>query len=293
MSIKVLLKPIKIFRLISQLLTYAMGAGLAHYFGAQVLWSVLLAGAVFICFSTLGFDYLQTLQQVNDGRFSPEGISAKDIQLVRMGLGLISGALMTTAATITVGWMVNGVLWSGAIILLVAVFAVGGVYILEGTMDKLRPFHSLLETVLVVILPPALGYFLQTQDTHRFLTFAVLGIVPLYLAFILLTQLIHYAEDQRKETLTTVTSMGWEAAMVIHNALILLGFLLFALAALLGFPWALIWPVFLTLPLGLLEIWLMERLRHGQKPLWRIMQYALGAAFLIPVYLLAMAFWLR
>ena len=293
MSIKVLLKPIKIFRLISQLLTYAMGAGLAHYFGAQVSWSVLLAGAVFICFSTLGFDYLQTLQQVNDGRFQPENVSPKDIQLVRMGLGLISGALMTTAATITVGWMVNGVLWSGAIILLVAVFAIGGVYILEGTMDKLRPFHSLLETVLVVILPPALGYFLQTQDTHRFLTFAVLGIVPLYLAFILLTQLIHYAEDQRKETLTTVTSMGWEAAMVIHNALILLGFLLFALAALLGFPWALIWPVFLTLPLGLLEIWLMERVRHGQKPLWRIMQYALGAAFLIPVYLLAMAFWLR
>jgi 1,4-dihydroxy-2-naphthoate octaprenyltransferase len=293
MTIKAFLRPIKIFRLVSQLLTYAMGAGLAHYFEARVAWSVLLAGAVFVCFSTLGFDYLQVLQQVNDGRFQPEDVSPKDILLIRMGLGLISGAMMTVAVTVIVGWMIKGVLWPGSTILLVAVFAVGGVYILEGTVEKLRPFHSLFETVLVVIIPPALGYFLQTQDMHRFLTFAVLGIVPIYLAFILLTQLIHYGEDQQKEALTTVTAIGWEPAMVIHNALILSGFLLFALAALLGFPWPLIWPVFLTLPLGLLEIWLMERVRQGQKPLWRIMQYALGAAFLIPVYLLALGFWLR
>lgn len=293
MTIKAFLRPIKIFRLVSQLLTYAMGAGLAHYFEARVAWSVLLAGAVFVCFSTLGFDYLQVLQQVNDGRFQPEDVSPKDILLIRMGLGLISGAMMTVAVTVIVGWMIKGVLWPGSTILLVAVFAVGGVYILEGTVEKLRPFHSLFETVLVVIIPPALGYFLQTQDMHRFLTFAVLGIVPIYLAFILLTQLIHYGEDQQKEALTTVTAIGWEPAMVIHNALILSGFLLFALAALLGFPWPLIWPVFLTLPLGLLEIWLMERVRQGQKPLWRIMLYALGAAFLIPVYLLALGFWLR
>ena len=293
MSLKVFLKPIKIFRLISQLLTYAMGAGLASYFGARVSWSVLLAGAVFICFSTLGFDYLQALQQVNDGRYPPEDVSPKDIPLIRMGLGLISGALMTLAATVIVGWMINGVLWSGVLILLVAVLAVGGVYILEGTTKKLQPYHSLFETVLVVVIPPALGYFLQTQEMHRFLTFSVLGTVPLYLAFILLIQLIYYGVDQHNEALTTVTAIGWEAAMVIHNALILLGFLLFALAALVGFLWPLIWPVFLTLPLGLLEIWLMERVRQGQKPLWRIMQYALGAAFLIPVYLLALGFWLR
>jgi hypothetical protein len=51
--------------------------------------------------------------------------------------------------------------------------------------------------------------------------------------------------------------------------------------------------VFLTLPLGLVEIWLMERVRRGQKPLWRIMQFAMGSTFVIPVYLLAFAFWLR
>ena len=293
MSVKALLKPIKVFRLISLLLTYGMGAGLAHYDGSRVSWSVLLAGAAFLCFSTLGFDYLQALQRINDQRFQPEGTSPKELQQIRMGLGLISATFMTAAATIIVGWRIDGVLWQGVVILLVAVFAIGGVVILEGTSQKLWPFHSLFETTLVVIIPPALGYFLQTQEMNNFLTMAVLGVVPLYLAFILLTQLIRFGEDQRREILTTVTAIGWETAMVLHNALILFAFLMFALAAFLGFPWSLIWPVFLTLPLGLLEIWLMGRVKRGQKPLWRIMQFAMGATFLIPVYLLALAFWMR
>jgi len=293
MSVKVLLKPIKVFRLISLLFTYAMGTGLAQYVGAMVSWPAVLAGAAFLCFSTLGFDYLQAMQRINDHRFQPDGVSLKDIQKIRMGLGVISATFMAAAASITVGWMINGVFWQGLVVLLVAVFAIGGITILEGTSEKLQPFHSLFDAVLVVIIPPALGYFLQTQEMHRFLTMAVLGSVPLYLAYILLSQLIRFGEDHRKGILTTVTAIGWEAAMVLHNALILFGFLMFALAAVLGFHWSLIWPVFLTLPLGLFEIWLMERVRHGQKPLWRIMQFALGATVLIPVYLLTLSFWLH
>jgi hypothetical protein len=65
------------------------------------------------------------------------------------------------------------------------------------------------------------------------------------------------------------------------------------LIALIGFPWFILWPVFLTLPIGLFEIWLMEGVRRGKKPLWGLMQFATACVLFIPIYLLGFAFWIR
>jgi 1,4-dihydroxy-2-naphthoate octaprenyltransferase len=121
----------------------------------------------------------------------------------------------------------------------------------------------------------------------------VTALLPAYLAYRMLLQLKSLGIDQKHENLTIVTYMGWQRAMTLHNALILLTYLLMALITFLGFPWFLLWPVFLTLPIGLLEIWLMERVRGGKKPLWWIMQAATASVFLIPIYLLGFAFWIR
>lgn len=293
MNFKTLIKPIKGFRLLGLLLTYAMGAGLAQYVRGLGSWATLLSGGAFLIQTLLSFDYLLALQEINEPSFQEEGLSEDERRRVRLAYGAIAAALMTVAATLLVGWMVDGLLWQGVTLLLVAFFAVGGASVYASGKAKLRPFQPLFETLLVVVIPPAIGYFLQTQQMHRFLTLVVLGPVPLYLAFVLLSQLIRFGADQQRERQTTVTAIGWEAAMVLHNALILMGYVLLALASLLGLPWFLIWPVFLTLPLGLVEIWLMERVRRGQKPLWRIMRFAVGSTFVIPVYLLAFAFWIR
>ncbi len=291
MSVRAFLKPIKVYQLVGLLLTYVMGAGLARYVETMRSWSAFWTGAAFLISVFLSFEYMQALQRINERKDQPDGISPTELKQLRIGMGVIAATLMTAAFTILVGWMVAGLLWQGLILLLVVVFAVGGVLILKGTSAGLQPFLPLLESILVVIFPPAFGFFLQTQQLHRFLTMTVMGFLPLYLAFILLQQLIRFGDDQQKENPTAVTTMGWEAAMVLHNTLILFGYLLLALAALLGLPWFLVWPVFLTIPLGLLEIWLMERVRQGRKPLWRIMQFALGAACVLPAYLLTLAFW--
>jgi 1,4-dihydroxy-2-naphthoate octaprenyltransferase len=270
-----------------------MGAGLAQYVRTLSSSMALLSGGVFLVLALLSFDYLLALQQMNDPKYQDPDQPEDERRRVRLAYGAIAAALITVAVTVFVGWLINGLLWQGITLLLIAFFAVGGLVVYAGMKGKWRPFQPLFETLLVVVIPPAMGFFLQTEQMHSFLTLIVLGPVPLYLAFSLLTQLIHFGEDQQWERQTTVTEMGWEPAMVLHNALILLGYVLLALGNLLGLPWFLVWPVFLTLPLGLVEIWLMERTRRGQKPLWRIMQFAMGSTFVIPVYLLAFAFWLR
>jgi 1,4-dihydroxy-2-naphthoate octaprenyltransferase len=160
-------------------------------------------------------------------------------------------------------------------------------------LPDLQPYSLLAEVVLFVVIPPAFAFFIQSEDFHRLLTLTVLPLIAAYLSYPLLLSLKWFGRDYQLEQKTFATLVGWERAMVYHNALILLAYLLFALIALLDFPWFLLWPVFLTLPIGLLEVWLMERVRRGKKPLWRIMQVATACVYFIPMYLIGFAFWIR
>jgi hypothetical protein len=47
------------------------------------------------------------------------------------------------------------------------------------------------------------------------------------------------------------------------------------------------------LPIGLLQVWLMERVKRGMKPLWRVMRFATACVLFIPLYLIGFAFWIR
>ena len=130
MTIKQLLKPIKIFRLISLLMTYVMGAALARYVDFIHSWSAFWTGAVFLCCVVISFDYLQALLRVNEGQDLPDQTSQTALQQFRIGLSVIAATLMTVAITFLVGWMVEGIIWQGIIILLVVIFTIGGVLIL-------------------------------------------------------------------------------------------------------------------------------------------------------------------
>lgn len=293
MITKELLKAFKPFRLISQLVTYLLGAGLVQYVREMRHWSVFIQGGLFLLFITLSFEYLVLLQRLNEVTKWPEKMTRKDVKQLRLLIAGITATLLTTATSIFVVWMVNGVLWQGLIFLLVAYLAACIFYYLSQVLESLKNFQILVEVMIFVIFPPAIAYFLQSPVLHRLLTLVVLGLVPAYLAYRILIQLRNFGRDDQLNQQTIVTQMGWDKAMVFHNALILMTFLLFALTVALGFPWFLLWPVFLVLPIGLMEIWLMELVRRGRKPLWRVMLFATASVYLFPIYLLGFAFWIR
>ncbi len=274
-------------------MTYTLGVGLVHYVEAIRSWSTFIQGGVFILLIVLALDYLGALGKSFNRRTWPKSATFREIKQVRLALGLISATFMTVATTLFINWMVSGFVWQGLIVLLIAVILIGGLYYFSQISERLRPYSILFEALLVVVIPPALGYFIQSASLHQLLTLVILGLVPIYMAYSLLTHLIHYGQEEKYKEKTIATTLGWEKTMVLHNALILMGYVLMALTALLGFPWFLLWPVFLTFPIALLEIWLMERVRRGRKPLWRIMQFATASVFFIPVYLLGFAFWIR
>jgi len=293
MIFRTLTKSLKPLRLISLLMTYLMGGGLVQYLREIKSWSVFIQGGIFLILLTLSIELLCLLQHLNQPRNWPEGMDTRRAKQARIIIAAIAATFLTVATTFLVNWMQLGVMWSGLVVLLTALLAVGGTYYFSQVAGLLRSYALLIEVLLYVAFPPAMAYFLQSNELHRYLTMVVISLVPAYLANRILTLLESFGRDQQFELETFVTRLGWERAMFYHNALILLTYFLFALIGVLGVHWFIIWPVFLTLPIGLLEIWLMERVRRGMKPLWRVMRFAAACVLLIPVYLIGFAFWVR
>lgn len=274
MDLKNVLKSINPVRTLTLLMTYALGAGLVQYVDSIRDVTVMIGGGVFLLMVLLALDYLRSLPALS--KFNQNHVNAepKQYRFYRLAVGLIAALFLTVAIALYIGWLVSGVLWQGMNLIMIVVVVSGGFYYMTSARLKLMPYQLLVEALLVVVIPPAMGFFLQSQTAHPFLTPVVLGLIPLYLAYRLLEMLKSFYEDQQQGRRTLVVAIGWERAMVLHNVLILLGYVILALVTLLGFPWRLLWPVFLTLPIGLLEIWLMERTRQGRKPLWRVMRIA-------------------
>ena len=293
MIFKTILNAVKPFRLISLIVMYALGAGIVQYVEHIRTWTGCIQGGLLLLMVGLSLDLLALLHTLSDHQRFPEGMSLNVVKRTRLVAALTAASFLTIATTIFISWVVECLLWQGLGFLLSAFIAAGVAYYLSRVMDALRPFQIFIEAIFFIVTPPALAFFLQSHESHRLLTMAVIGLIPTFLAFRLLVQLKQSPDDLHYGRKTIVTEIGWEKAMVLHNAMILLSYLLMALCAILGFPWFLLWPVFLTLPIGLLEIWLMERVRLGKKPLWRVMQVASASVFFIPIYLLGFAFWIR
>ena len=293
MILKTVIKALKPLRLITLVMTYVLGAGLVQYVRNMRSWSAFIQGGAFLLLISLSLELMRLLQHLGDHRNWPEGMTFNMVKQVRWIIAMLTATFLTVATAIVVNWMQTSILWPGQGFLLATLAIAGALYYLSEAVKFLKPFELLIEVLVYVVIPPAFAYFLQSDDPHRLLTMVVVALVPSYLANRLLSLLKRFGRDQKYEVDTLVTLIGWENTMFYHNALILLTYLLYALVAVLGFPWFLIWPVFLTLPIGLTQIWLMERVKRGMKPLWQIMQVAAACVLFIPVYLLGFAFWIR
>ena len=293
MIAKTIIQALKPFQLVSLALTYLMGAGLVQYVRGMRSLPMLIEGLVFMLLVVISTELVMLSEHLKDHNNWLDGVKERQIRQIRWIILFITATFLTVATTLVVGWMMRGILWQGLTFLLVAVIVACIGYFLSQVVESIQSLQLFLETIIYLMLPPALAFFLQSSDLHPFLTMTMICLIPAYVAYRLLVKIRYFGLDQKKGNKTIVVQVGWEKSMVFHNASILLTYLLFALIALLGFPWFLIWPVFLTLPIGLVEMWLMERTRQGRKPLWRVMHIATALVFFFPIYLIGFAFWIR
>jgi 1,4-dihydroxy-2-naphthoate octaprenyltransferase len=151
----------------------------------------------------------------------------------------------------------------------------------------------LIQAVVLGTFIPALAFFIQYGGFHRLLPFATFPVTLLALACMLVNDFPTFITDEKYGRSSMLIRLTWQRAIPIHHLLVLLSFLFFACAPLLGFPWRVVWPVFLALPFALAEIIWLQRIAWGGRALWKFFIPFSAAVFGLTVYLLGLTFWIR
>jgi 1,4-dihydroxy-2-naphthoate octaprenyltransferase len=198
----------------------------------------------------------------------------------------VSGAIIVTLLLARLLPLLAGILL-GLIIFFFVAYAVPPICLSEAG------YGELAMAVALGTLFPAFAFLLQFGEFHRLLTFATFPLTLLALSYLMVIDFPTFATDLKFGRHTLLTRLTWQHAIPIHHLLVLLSFMFFAAAPFLGFPWGLVWPVFLALPFAVIQIVWLQRISMGGRTLWRFLTALAVATFGLTVYMLTFTFWIR
>lgn len=290
--ISIFLKVIRPLFLLSEILLYLLGVGMARYYGANPNWNLVILGQLWLLSLQLAGLFLRAYFNTRSISTSKKDKEDLSVRLSRPASSLIAYAFLATAASLSV--LLIRVVATPAVFLIMSVLACGALsYPVPPFKLEFSGYGELVLSLLVANLTPALGYLMQGGDSLRLLAMVTFPLTMLHLAMLLVFSLSSYAGDLKYARRTLMIRMGWQNGMLLHNILILGAYLLFLLAITFGLPWRIGVPALLTLPIGILQIWTVNRIAAGAKPQWKFLKVMAGALFGITAYLLAFGFWIR
>ncbi len=291
--------------LLAGILLYALGAGIVHYLGYPIDWSIYFLGQAVVTLLQLSSYYLKEyydlLEQplpprrprsqrpLRDEQGEPE--QETPAELPRSAVLLAAFTVLTIGAVITVLLVTQNAITPPVLVILGVAFLLAFFYAVPPIRLVYTGYGELSQAILITNLFPALAYLFQTGELHRLIGMLTFPLTALYLAMALARQLPSYAADLRRKHPSLMVRMGWQRGMFLHNLLIFFAYLLLGLAALLGLPWGLTWPVLLALPVGLFQVWQMSRISAGAPPSWRLLTISAIALVGITAYLINLALW--
>jgi 1,4-dihydroxy-2-naphthoate octaprenyltransferase len=286
--------------LLGGVLVYALGAGIARYLGAPIDWGLYVLGQAYVTTMQLSAQYLNEYYDSSADRDNPNRTPFSGGSGA-VGKGKLSQETVMWAAltALTILASLTVVLISvtpiSPLLITIVVLAFLGSFFYSAPPIKLAHsgYGELTTSVLVANLVPIFAFVLQYGELHRLLVMSTFPLTTLHLAMMIVFEFPDYLNDLKYEKPTLLVRVGWERGMVLHNILILTGFLLLGLAATFGLPLAIALPAFIPLPLGLLQIWQMRRIAGGGKPNWTTMGFTAVVLFGSVAYLLAFTFWTR
>jgi 1,4-dihydroxy-2-naphthoate octaprenyltransferase len=286
--------------ILSAVLLYALGIGIAHYLSGGMNWQSLFLGFVWIIFIVLGFQYLNeyfdldSIFETQTRKHTPfSGAtgaigSGKLPRQVALWAGLI---FLTVSASLTV--LIYR--YIGLNLILVTILTI---FILGEFFINLPPFRlvtsgygEVIMSILMVGFIPAMAFLFQGHDFHRLLLMVTFPLTLLYLGMVLALEFPDYASDIKQGKKPILIRIGWQKGMQLHNVLVLGCFILLGIAFLVGLPFRIGWSVFLALPVAIFQTWMMNRISDGAKPNWDLFVLIALSTFGLTTYLLSFAFW--
>jgi len=294
-----LVQHIRPLHLMTLVVLYILGVGFVRYLGHRINPATLVTGLVWILSLTIGLNFLGDYfhspfdrglirkEQGEEDSLDNSLNSKDEIYLY------ISVACLAVSAVLTLILGISGYLALSSGLVLASYFVIYCLLIIPGFSLDQSGIGEFFTSMILVVLPPAIGYLLQVGEFHRFLYLGIFPLYPLHLALILVLRLKTYPDDLRKSRKTLLVRLGWQRGIYLHNLMVLSGFLLFGVALIFGMPFRLILPVFLTLPAAGYLIWYLSRLQDGAPVRWPLITLLSLVIFFLPVYLITYSVWIR
>jgi len=280
--------------LAASVLTYALGAGIADYLGYSPDGWVYAFGQVIVLLilicSRILFEYYELLKQGAQPFSSRKSGSRADILSPQV---LLTVAVILITFTIALGYTLSRSITSeGLVFFQLAVLMLLSVTFIGQPRLAFSGYGELVQALIICSLVPTFAFSIQFEGLHQLLLYATFPLIFLFLAIRFALELESYASDLKSGQRSLLIRLGWQRGVLFHHVLLITAFILMAAASLFGMAWRLVWPALLAMPVALFEIWLVNRIALGLPPRWSLLRVTAGLTFALPVYLLAINFWM-
>lgn len=286
--------------LLGGILLYTLGGGIAYYLGIPINWEVFLLGQAWGTLLQLSTqflnEYFDAPSDEDNANRTPFTGGSGEIgpgKLPRAAALWGATGSLVVVASLTVVLIQRADLNLAVVLYMALIFAGAFFYSVPPVRLEASGYGELTTSVLVAHLVPGFAFLLQTGEMHKLVLLATFPLVFIHLAMLLAFSLPDFFNDTKHGKRTLLVRVGWQAGMRMHNLLILGSFLFLGLSILLGLPWRIGAWAFLPLPLGLLQIWMMNRIAAGVKPNWTALTLSAVVLFVSMSYLLTWSFWTR
>ena len=285
-----MLKLTRPLQLLLAALTYTLGASIPSYLGSPLNAGVFSLGLAGILLAQLSMFLLAEVFRPHNEPLV-ENETPKQKETLRSNALYISIAALTVTAFIAYLLYINQALVLSSSILLISSFTLILLYALPPFRLLDRGFGELTLAAHMAYVIPSIGFLLQAKENHRLLIVIIIPLTALALAYFLILNFISFPSDQKYQRATLLRLLTWEGAVPLHHSLIVLAYVIFAIAPVLGF--SILWPAFLTLPFAILQIILLRHISLGGKPNWTLLNVTALAVFGLTTYFLTLTFWIR
>jgi len=284
--------------LVGVAMLYALGVGIARYLGANIDWGVYLLGQAWVTLLQMSTQYLNEYFNAPADRENPNRTfltGGSDA----LGEGKLPRRVALMAALTCLAFLasLSVVLISrvapppGAYLIMVLAFLGAFFYSVPPVSLEASGYGELTTSVLVTFLVPAYACILQAGELSRLVAMSAFPLFALHMAMLLAFELPDYSTDMKHEKRTLMVRLGWQNGVVLHNILILSGFLLLLLAGIFGYPSFAMLAGLLPLPIGLLQVWQMRNIVNGVPPNWDALTIGALALLGATTYFIGFAFW--
>lgn len=272
-----------------------LGIGVLDYLGPGVDWDIFWLGLVLVLSLLISSAYLKAHFDQIDAAYKGKWIVEANpeteglVKLPRQ-IFLLAGLTNLTAAAVCIVLLgrLHG-LTGGTYVLLGIAFLIALFFGVPPARLVYSGWGEISQAVLLAVVIPALAYMLQTGELNRLLSMLTFPPVLLLLALFLAQSFEHYGKDRYLERGSLLERISWQKGSFVHNILLLAAFLLVMLAALMGQPWALTWPMLLSLPFALFQVYQMVCITGGARPDWRLLRLTSFATTAVMLYSIIIA----